>query len=157
MAHKNQIVVRSGTPTPYGRFNVTPDGKNWLDSNDCEGILWSVLAPGSTDLKKIAFLLTDIDDVGNVIFSITVKDGSTELVALPRASTTANLGDGKLHLVTMSFAKRTDDIKIKMINGSGDGFGIDGIRLSAVPLPAGGVLLLAGLGGLVLLRRRRAA
>lgn len=95
--------------------------------------------------------------MGNVIFSITVKDGSTELVALSRASTTANLGDGKLHLVTMSFAKRTDDIKIKMINGSGDGFGIDGIRLSAVPLPAGGVLLLAGLGGLVLLRRRRAA
>jgi hypothetical protein len=155
---KAEIVVRNNTPKPYGRFNVAPNGgTNWLDSNDREGIMWSVLAPGSTYLKRIAFLLTDLDDVNKVIFSITVMDGSTTLATLPRASTTTNLGDGKLHLVTLFFAKPTDDIRIKMINGPGDGFGIDGVRVAAVPLPAGGVLLLAALGGLALLRRRRTA
>jgi hypothetical protein len=37
-----------------------------------------------------------------------------------------------------------------------DGYDIDAIRASAVPLPAGGMLLLGGLGGLAALRRRKA-
>ncbi len=150
----DKIVVREALSNPFGRFNVTPDGSKYLDSNDMNGISWSVLAPGSTYLTKIAFFLTDIDDVGNIQFTITVKDGQTVLATAPR--TTAS-GDRKLHLVTLTFDGPTDNVVIKMVNGKGDGFGIDGIRLAAVPLPAGGLLLLAGLGGLALLRRRRAA
>lgn len=154
---KDKVVVRSGTPNPFGRFNVTPGGAKWLDSNDREGIMWTVLTPGSTYLSKIAFLLTDLDDVGNVLFTITVKGLDLTPTIVPRAGTNGNIGDGKLHLVTIDFDGPTEDVVIKMKNGTGDGFGIDGIRLAAVPLPAGGLLLLAGLGGLALLRRRRAA
>lgn len=38
-----------------------------------------------------------------------------------------------------------------------DGFDIDSISVAAVPLPAGGLLLIGALGGLALLRRRKAA
>ncbi|WP_237168518.1 VPLPA-CTERM sorting domain-containing protein [Paracoccus shandongensis] len=38
-----------------------------------------------------------------------------------------------------------------------DGFDVGAITISAVPLPAAGVLLLAGLGGLAAMRRRRNA
>ncbi len=41
--------------------------------------------------------------------------------------------------------------------GSTDGFDIDAIKVSSVPLPAGGLLLLSGLGGIAALRRRRKA
>lgn len=43
---------------------------------------------------------------------------------------------------------------------SGDGFDVDSVTITgmaAVPVPAGGALLLSGLGGLAMMRRRRAA
>lgn len=38
-----------------------------------------------------------------------------------------------------------------------DGFDVDAVSVAAVPLPAAGVLLLAGLGGLAAMRRRKTA
>ncbi len=38
-----------------------------------------------------------------------------------------------------------------------DGFDLSAVKVSAVPLPAAGVLLLAGLGGLAAMRRRKTA
>lgn len=40
---------------------------------------------------------------------------------------------------------------------AGDGFDIDAVSVSAVPLPASGLFLMGALGGLAFLRRRRAA
>lgn len=152
---KDQIVVRTSKPDPYGRYNVTPGGKNWLDSNDREGIFWTVMTPGDGGLTRLAFLLTDVDDVGTVLFNIVVNGNS--LVQNTATRPAVGAPNGTLHLVTMLFDAPTDGVTITMISGTGDGYGIDGIRLSAVPLPAGMPLLLAGLGGLALLRRRRAA
>jgi len=47
--------------------------------------------------------------------------------------------------------------RLMVVNNSGtpDGFDIDAIGVSAVPLPASALLLIAGLGGLAALRRRR--
>jgi hypothetical protein len=44
-----------------------------------------------------------------------------------------------------------------MTNGTNDGFGIDAIKVAAVPVPAAGFLLLAGLGGLAAFKRRKSA
>lgn len=156
VAPTSGIVVRTSSPPPFGRFNVTPGGANWLDSNDFSGIFWTVMTPPGTSLTRLAFLLTDVDDVGPVLFKIVANGTSLTQTTVNRPAP-ANLGNNALILVTMLFSAPTDDVTIELINGSGDGFGIDGIRMAAVPLPAGGLLLLAGLGGLALLRRSRRA
>lgn len=152
---KDKIVVRTSAPDPFGRVNVTPGGANWLDSNDVAGILWSLVLPGAQHVSKIAMILSDIDDVGKVIFKITVNGTGLTTTVAPRADTTANIGNGKLHVVTLAFSGTTSGVTIEMVNGKGDGFGIDGIRVAAVPLPAGGLMLLGALAGFGALRRRR--
>ena len=149
---KDKIVVRTSVPAPFGRFNTTPGAgsANWLDSNDLNGILWTLVAPGTTYFDKIAFFLTDLDDVGNVRFSIQANGGA----AVER---TGVAGDGRLHLVTMRFDTGITNLSIRMVNGAGDGFGFDGARVAAVPVPAAGFLLLGALGGLAAMRRRRKA
>ena len=146
------VVVRTNTPNPFGRFNVTHSGANWLDSNDMAGILWTLAAPVGHVFDKIAFLLTDLDDVNNVKFGISAN-GQTP-VFRPGA---LNLGNGALTLVTMSFGEPVDFLQISMTNGLGDGFGFDGARASfaPVPVPASGLLLLGGVGLFAALKRRR--
>ena len=55
----------------------------------------------------------------------------------------------------MLFSSPVRDLRISMVNGTGDGFGVDGVRIALVPLPAGGLLLLGAIGGLAALRRRK--
>ena len=72
---KNSVVVRTSDRGPYGRVNVTPGGANWLDSNDLKGIQWDV--PGQAVMpmiQRIAFLLSDVDDVGSLDFILKAID-----------------------------------------------------------------------------------
>jgi hypothetical protein len=154
---KDKVVVRTAAPNPYGRFNVTTGGANWLDSNDLKGIQWDV--PGIAGLPmitKIAFLLTDVDDVGSLDFVLKVIDiGTGEFMDTVLALNNNGLQNGTLHLVTLMFSNPVKDFRIEMINGTGDGFGFDGARIAVVPVPAGGLMLMAALGGLAALRRRK--
>ena len=151
---KDQIVVRTGAAGGYGRYNVTPGGSNWLDSNDREGIDWTFTAPGSFSFQKIAFMLTDLDDVGRIIFGISVNGGAAVTRPLSEVA-----GNSRLHLVTMMFDQPVQTFTMRMANGTGDGFGLDGARIAAmpapVPLPAAGLLLLGTIGGLAAIARRR--
>jgi len=154
---KGKIVIRSDTPNAFNRFDVEGTDGNWLDSNDMNGINWDI--PGSSSLSsnitKIAFFLTDVDDVGNLNFSITAS-GDVTSYNVSNAPTSGR-PDGELLLVTMLFSEAVSDLNIQMISGTNDGYGIDGITVAAVPLPAGGVLLLTALGGVAALRRKRKA
>jgi hypothetical protein len=149
---RSKIVVRTGSDGVFGRYNVTPGGSNWLDSNDREGIDWSFAAPGNLTFRKLAFLLTDLDDVGSILFNISVN--GAKALTLPDLQPG---GNGQLHLITLLFDRPVDTFDIRLTNGTGDGFGLDGARLAAVPLPAAGLLLLGTISGLTLLARRRRA
>ena len=149
---KDAIVVRTSAPNPYGRFNTTLGGANWLDSNDLAGILWTLAAPTSSFFQKISFFLTDIDDVGDVKFNIQANGEAAVVRPGPN-----RLSNGALYLVTMDFNSKVSDLSISMVNGKGDGFGFDSaqVQVAPVPVPAAGFLLLGALGGLMAMRRRR--
>jgi len=154
VAPKDKIVVRKNTPNPFNRFDIEGTDGNWLDSNDMNGISWDI--PGNTGLSnivKIAFFLTDVDDVGKVQFELSANHNS--LTNNITNNPSGKLADGNLFLVTMLFSDAADGLNIRMVSGTGDGFGVDGITIAAVPLPAAGFLLFGALGGLAALRRRR--
>lgn len=152
---KDKVVVRADPPYAAERYEVEGSDGNWLDSNDMNGIKWEI--PGSATLSrilKIAFFLTDVDDVGAIQFSISASNTGvlTNNVVGGPVGTRPN---GELLLVTMLFSEAVDDVDIEMTSGTNDGFGLDGAVVAAVPLPAAGLLLLSALGGMAAVRRRR--
>lgn len=167
VAPLDQAVVRTGTPGApmYGRFSVEGANNQYLDSNDARGILWEVPGDAGFTLDKLAFFLTDVNDSGNLSFEITAS--GAVLQSNVTTDIDGDLGNGALHLVTFSFSKRVggaDGFSIRLTNtcadqagaaNCSDGFGIDGIVVAAVPLPAAGLLLLGALGGLAAVRGRR--
>jgi hypothetical protein len=76
-------------------------------------------------------------------------------------ATISNLAAGLAGGAAFGFSGVFDQIKLVDVSplngGSTDGFDVDAISVAAVPLPAGGLLLIGALGGLALLRRRTAA
>jgi hypothetical protein len=152
------LQVRSGNI--FGRYNTTVNGSNFLDSNDNGGMMLRIPgASGMRSMNALSFLLTDIDDVGPKNFELSV--GGKQI----KNQTVTGLDgkNGNLVLVTMMFSEAIDlsdssnALRLRMSIEPGDGFGIDDVTVSAVPLPAAGLLLLGGLGGLGLMGRRRAA
>ena len=134
--------------TTFGRANTTVGGANWLDSNDTLGILWTATLGGET-FNRIAFSLSDAADQGATL-SITA-DGEELTTVLGR-------GNGEVDWVVVSFGGFVSTADIHLINSKlNDGFGIDDASISAVPVPAAGLMLLTALGGTVALRRRKKA
>ncbi len=148
-----QLALRDGNT--YGRRD-TVGGRWYLDSNDTYGIGWQVASTRLFD--TVMFVLSDGSDVGG--FLRIISDGASA-----EQRTGSRLSNGNSQLVTVSFDTLVSSALIEIANydSSGtamrlnDGFSIDGVQvgLAAVPVPPAGLLLAAGLGGLVVLRRRR--
>ncbi len=133
----------------YGRTNDTPGGAWFLDSNDTKGMAWSV-QPGDS-FRQIAFTLSDISDVG-AKFYLEVN-GSVLWSSLSR------LRDGAKRFFVIDFGSvmsDADDVHIVFRNDRrNDGFSIDNVSVATTPLPPAMLLLLAGLGGLAVMKRRQ--
>lgn len=151
----SQLAIRDGNV--YGRVSTTSDlsedadDDQFLDSNDTYGIAWTASLGGSM-FESIALTLTDATDVG-AIMRIVVGGHSYDF---------SGLGNGVKKIVQIDFDAPVSiaSVFFSNWNASGsqrlnDGFSIDDVAVSEVPLPASALLLLGGLAGLSQFRRKR--
>lgn len=150
------LALRDGNV--FGRDNTTPTGGSWfLDSNDTWGMSWNVGVAGGTAFSKVMFTLTDGSDVGAYLRISTGSD-SLEL------RTGGKLPNGNEKLVVIDFGAAVTSANIILGNFTtsggttfvkNDGFSVDGIQVSVVPVPASLLLLGTALAGLGAASRRR--
>lgn len=150
-----KLAVRKGDV--FGRVSTTSmltgnaSDEMFLDSNDTFGIVWNVMLAGATLFDRIVLTITDAAEFGNSLL-ITTDDGTTIV----------NSAGGSIkRLVEIDFGKRVSAASITLGHFKGDsplrndGFSVDDIAVSEVPLPASALFLLAGLGGLRMMRHRK--
>ncbi|MEO0632727.1 MAG: VPLPA-CTERM sorting domain-containing protein [Pseudomonadota bacterium] len=119
----------------------------------------------SSAISAFGFYGTDLGDIGNDLV-ITLRNSVTSALT---ALTVDVMGSPNGSLIFWGFTDTTesyDQITFDNVPGSGDVFGFDDMTIGdvtqiinppGVPLPAAGWMLIAGLGGLGLMRRRRKA
>lgn len=101
---------------------------------------------GSASFNRLIFGLRD----GGEFQSLTVSAGGDTATFGPGA------GNGNEKLVVVDFSGFVTSASVEMRNsGLNDGFTIDAATAAAVPLPAGAVLAMTGLAGLMAIGRRR--
>lgn len=148
------VALRSGNV--FGRTDTTstlqsPATGNWFfDSNDVTDVKWDIDVGSS--FNKLIFSLTDAADQG-ARFSICLDGASTcDAYELTSQSPSSK------RLVEVDFGGNVSGATLLFqSNPRNDGYGIDDIAVSAVPLPAGVFLLGAGIAGFGVMRRKQKA
>lgn len=144
------------TGSGFGRSNTTPGGEFYLDSNDTQGVRLIANTGDGTMFNRLVFTLTDAADQGAVL-EITANDRLGKISSF-LSTDLAEQANGTAQMILISFSERVERATIRLFNGDlpdvNDGFGMDDIAIASVPLPAGGLLLLGGLGALALRRRK---
>ncbi|HEY6393507.1 MAG TPA: hypothetical protein VIX89_19650 [Bryobacteraceae bacterium] len=123
----NEFTVLNNSNTPFfGRYDTTPGGNNWLDSNDITKLQLS------TSLTTLFFFITDVNDVDGSL-RIQTADGTS---ATNFAATGA---DGNLYFVGITSSGPIGSIQW-INNSQNDGFGLDDFGTakynSSTPEPA---------------------
>jgi hypothetical protein len=135
-----------------GRFNPERINQNYLDSNDKRGV--KVEVSGIGKFNALAFFLVDVADEGA---TFSIHAGKQKFSAIAGAD--GELRNSSILFVRILLDKAVSNLTVRFKhNKTNDGFGIAGAmaaKITPIPLPAGGWLLLAGLGGLGALARRR--
>lgn len=164
---EERAIIRSATADDwmFGRYDADRDlsegPNNYLDSNDNGGIRLNVPGPDTSKgmFNQLSFLLMDIDDVGEIAFQLTADESRNPISISDIVYEEFDLGlkpdDGALFLATFRFSEFVDGVTVDMRSDLGDGFGVDSMSLSAIPLPAAGWMLLAGVGALGAAARRK--
>jgi len=111
----------------------------------------------------ISSFRNEVNDVLNVAWTANRAASSTDLIEWTSLGQFSANGSGRFSEL-LSFGAGASDQLIRLMfwtdvsddaEGTNEGFWVDNINVAAVPLPAGAPLLLAGLAGLGLTRRRR--
>jgi hypothetical protein len=151
----SMLAIRDGNV--YGRTSSTATltsnkaNDKFLDSNDTFGILWNVSLGADRMFDRIVFTVTDAAEFGGT-FSIGTNGATTNIV---------NGANAVRNLIEITFDQAVSSATVALSHFSGsrnftnDGFSVDDIAVSEVPLPASVLLLLGGLGGLAAMRRRK--
>lgn len=147
------VVVKDATsPGLSGRFD--PFGGSWIDSQDRPTIVWTI--ERAQPFTSVRFALTDAFDQppearwgGESFFSLTAGDATW---SIPERE-----ADGTLHWLEILLDAPTTRTELTFATRLNDGWGVREAQISAVPLPAAGLLLVGALAGLGALGRRRPA
>lgn len=120
--HKNEFTILNSSDTPFqGRYNTTPGGNNWLDSNDITQLQLT------TSLDTVYFFMTDVNDTGGKL-TIQTADGTV-------STNFTGATNGDLYFVAIT---SSDPIGyIRWLNTSrADGYGLDDFGTVKFPSPA---------------------
>jgi len=122
----NQFTILDASDTPFsGRYNTTPGGQNWLDSNDITALQLT------TSLDMLVFLITDVNDCAGVL-TIQTADGTTSsaFAQYPTAK------DGNIYSVIITSSSPIGTVRW-LNNSNDDGFGLDAFGTIVDPPPPG--------------------
>ena len=152
------LYVLDSTKTPFsGRFNTTPGGNRWLDSNDTKKVALDLeQAHLNQRLETLFFFLTDVNDQGGRLKVYGFDGLDSEFDVFGSGVSGSTPGNGALYFVQL--ASLSGISRVEWVNNAGgDGWGIDDIGTQSVPEPTELMLLGAALFGTsARLRRRRA-
>ncbi len=145
--------------TTFGQGNSVPESGSWsLNSNDTLGIVWEAALGAGSMFNRAVFAIMDGADQGATV-TVSIDGASKNFssqVDLNRKLIVIDFGQ-LLSKATIIIANSNVTLNVDGTVSNNDGFSIDGASLGVVPLPAGGLLLLTGLGALALRRRRKSA
>ncbi len=141
-------ILDAGTTPFSGRFNTTPSGANWLDSNDITEL---TLVPDNS-ITSLFFFVSDANDVGGALrLEVTTGGGTTTF------NFATGQGSGSLYFVGISDFTAGEITSIKLVQtNTHDGYGLDDFgTVSTAPVPEPGTFGLLGLGLVGLMARFR--
>lgn len=133
-----------------GRSNSTLGGNWFMDSNDTLGL--SLALNSGDNFNRIGFIVTDLaEEETSFDFLVNgeVKYSGGSLENGSRLFFEIDFGETK---------RLEDDVVLTFRhNRVNDGFSIDDVALATAPIPASALMLLAAVGGLGAMRRKKAA
>lgn len=155
----SQVAVRDGSGTAGGRYDTSSAaaGGQYLDSNDTDGIKVAITNPPLTaKFDRLSFMTTDVNDVSKLTFNLNI-DGATPInigtLLTTGYKTNGFRHNGELLLFTLVFPNLISATDLALTIQANDGFAIDNLKLTATPLPAAAWMLIAGVAGLLGMRR----